>query len=202
MALGTGQISMGDINVELNYANNRANTSLASLHTSDGATYNHTINTANASADRPDGSVPHSMSEFHSYDHDAGVSWSISGNTGLHCQGDAGATDMATNFATAVLSGGSGGVDIDNFSTSGGPFGSLRVHFTTDGSTPSTSNSGTSSISQFNTAMANFNSGTIKIRPGWTHEPSNKDGSGSFTFTLESGGGDTSAITGNINFGF
>jgi hypothetical protein len=28
------------------------------------------INTANASADRPDGSTPHSMSEFYSYDHD------------------------------------------------------------------------------------------------------------------------------------
>ncbi len=29
-----------------------------------------TINTANASADRPDGSAPHAMSEFFSYDHD------------------------------------------------------------------------------------------------------------------------------------
>lgn len=28
------------------------------------------INTANASADRPNGSVPHNMSEFYSYDHD------------------------------------------------------------------------------------------------------------------------------------
>lgn len=28
------------------------------------------INTANAAADRPDGSAPHSMSEFYSYDHD------------------------------------------------------------------------------------------------------------------------------------
>lgn len=29
-----------------------------------------TINTGNASADRPDGSAPHAMSEFYSYDHD------------------------------------------------------------------------------------------------------------------------------------
>ena len=30
-----------------------------------------TINSANALANRPDGSAPHSMSEFYSYDHDA-----------------------------------------------------------------------------------------------------------------------------------
>ena len=29
-----------------------------------------TINTANDSGDRPDGSAPHAMSEFYSYDHD------------------------------------------------------------------------------------------------------------------------------------
>ena len=29
-----------------------------------------TINTGNASGDRPDGSAPHAMSEFYSYDHD------------------------------------------------------------------------------------------------------------------------------------
>ena len=29
-----------------------------------------TINTANPSADRPDGSTPHAMSEFYAYDHD------------------------------------------------------------------------------------------------------------------------------------
>ena len=32
-------------------------------------------NTANASADRPDGSAPHAMSEFYNYDHDK-----VSGN--------------------------------------------------------------------------------------------------------------------------
>jgi hypothetical protein len=30
-----------------------------------------TINTANPATDRPDGLIPHSMSEFYSYDHDA-----------------------------------------------------------------------------------------------------------------------------------
>jgi len=34
-----------------------------------------TINTANDSSDRPDGSAPHQMSEFYSYDHDASAVW-------------------------------------------------------------------------------------------------------------------------------
>ena len=35
-----------------------------------------TINTGNASADRPDGVAPHAISEFYSYDHDIAVSYS------------------------------------------------------------------------------------------------------------------------------
>jgi len=34
-----------------------------------------TINTNNDSSDRPDGSAPHAMSEFYSYDHDAAPAW-------------------------------------------------------------------------------------------------------------------------------
>ena len=84
-----------------------ANSSLEDL--SDGTVA--TINTANDSADRPDGSAPHRMTEFYNYDHDASsTSWSISGNTGLNVGGDAGTTDMANSFATCVLSGGSGGL--------------------------------------------------------------------------------------------
>ena len=43
-----------------------SNTSLKDL--SDGTVS--TINTNNKAGDRPDGSAPHSMSEFYSYDHD------------------------------------------------------------------------------------------------------------------------------------
>ena len=43
-----------------------SNVSLTNL--SDGTV--DTINTANASSNRPDGSAPHEMSEFYSYDHD------------------------------------------------------------------------------------------------------------------------------------
>ena len=68
MALtSSGQISINDINVEFGRSGDTANSSLEDL--SDGTVA--TINTANASADRPDGSAPHNMTEFYSYDHDA-----------------------------------------------------------------------------------------------------------------------------------
>jgi len=193
----SGQISISDINGEFGRSGTTANTSLKEL--SDGTVS--TINTGNASSDRPDGNAPHAMTEFYSYDHDlVTTSWSVSGNTGLNCSGLPGATDMANSFATCVLSGGSGGVDVENFTTSGGPFGNLRFQFTTDGSTPSSSTFGTSSITQLQNSLSSFNSGTLKIRPGWQHTPSNKDGTGSFSFTLRSNGVDSSAITGNITF--
>jgi len=59
-------ISMSMINTEFSRTSNTANTSLSDL--SDGTVA--TINTGNDSADRPDGSTPHAMSEFYSYDHD------------------------------------------------------------------------------------------------------------------------------------
>ena len=196
----SGEIKISQIQSELDYASNRVNASLKSLSDGSGALFGHTINTANASADRPDGSAPHAMTEFYSYDHDAGVSWSISGNTGLHCTGEAGMTDMADSFATITLSGGSGGVDVNNFTTSGGPFGNLKFQFTTDGSTPSSGTSGASTITQLESSLSSFNSGTLKLRPGWQHTPSNKDGTGSFSFTLVNNGANTAAITGNITF--
>lgn len=66
MALpSSGQISVSDILTELGLDANNPDTSFRSLH--DGSLA--TINTANAAADRPDGSAPHAMSEFYSYDH-------------------------------------------------------------------------------------------------------------------------------------
>ena len=201
MALqSSGEIKISQILSELDYASARVNSELENLSTGSGALYGHTINTANASADRPDGSAPHAMSEFYSYDHDAGVSWSASGNTGLHCSGEAGDTDMANSFATLTLTGGSGGCDVNNFTTSGGPFGNLKFQYSTDGSTPSSSTSGALTVSQLNSALSSFNSGTLKLRPGWQHTPSNKDGTGSYSFTMVNNGANTSAITGNITF--
>jgi len=193
----SGQISISDINGEFGRSGTTANSSLEDL--SDGTVA--TINTANASGDRPDGSAPHAMTEFYSYDHDlVTTSWSVSGNTGLNCAGSAGTTDMANSFATCVLTGGSGGIDVENLSITGGAFGNLKFQFTTDGSTPSSGTSGASSITQLQNSLSSFNSGTLKIRPGWQHTPSNKDGTGAFSFTLRSNGVDSSAITGSITF--
>ena len=76
----SGQISISDINGEFGRSGTTANSSLEDL--SDGTVA--TINTQNDSADRPDGSAPHAMTEFYSYDHDlAGTSWSVADNTGL-----------------------------------------------------------------------------------------------------------------------
>lgn len=60
------------------YGYTTGSTSLADL--SDGTI--DTINTNNDSADRPDGSTPHAMSEFFSYDHDAApaFSWGTPGS--------------------------------------------------------------------------------------------------------------------------
>ena len=66
MALAaSGQISISQINTELGRTSTTTNTSLAQC--SDGT--NGTINTANATADRPNTTAPHSMSEFYSYNH-------------------------------------------------------------------------------------------------------------------------------------
>lgn len=60
--------------------------SLAEMSTGTGDFSTEPINTSNPVADRPDGSTPHSMAEFHSYDHDIYSSgqflvWSRSGGT-------------------------------------------------------------------------------------------------------------------------
>ena len=63
----SGQISISDINGEFGRSSTTANSSLEDL--SDGTVA--TINTVNDADDRPDGSAPHAMSEFYSYDHNA-----------------------------------------------------------------------------------------------------------------------------------
>ena len=74
----SGPISFSDIYTELD-EENPVNASLEEA--SDGTV--DTINTSNASADRPDGSAPHYVSEFYSYNHDAtSSSWGGSWNAG------------------------------------------------------------------------------------------------------------------------
>ncbi len=66
MALqSSGTIKMSEINTELGRTSTTSNTSLKDC--SNGT--NGTINTQNEAANRPDGSSPHQMSEFYSYNH-------------------------------------------------------------------------------------------------------------------------------------
>tara|TARA_R110000824_G_scaffold226660_1_gene414419 strand:- start:56 stop:685 length:630 start_codon:yes stop_codon:yes gene_type:complete len=90
----SGQLSLNSIYNELDdddYSGGTTNSdvSLTNLCTS-GDPPDEDINTDNASGDRPDGSAPHQMSEFYSYDHDA----------------SAGGTSWTTEIAGFILSGG------------------------------------------------------------------------------------------------
>ena len=66
----SGAISLAGIRAELatNTYNANATTTASLEDCSDGTVA--TINTGNASGDRPNGSAPHAMSEFYVYDHD------------------------------------------------------------------------------------------------------------------------------------
>ena len=66
----SGALSLAGIRAELatNSYNASATTQASLEDCSDGTVA--TINTANASSDRPDGNTPHAMSEFYAYDHD------------------------------------------------------------------------------------------------------------------------------------
>ena len=123
----SGQIKMSEINTELGRTSTTANTSLEDQ--SDG-TYA-TINTANASADRPDGSAPHAMSEFYSYDHDlVGTSWS-SVPADFTLSGVDGGTQISA-LKTISLTGGSGNTTISR-TTTGGPVITFQGAFSTSG---------------------------------------------------------------------
>ena len=72
MALqSSGQIKMSELNTEFGLAAERQ---LRLKDASDGTVA--TINTNNASSDRPDGTAPHAISEFYSYDHSAAAAYS------------------------------------------------------------------------------------------------------------------------------
>ena len=194
----SGQISMGDIRTELGDSG-----SISLKEASDGTIA--TINTQNDSADRPDGSAPHAMTEFYSYDHDlAGTSWSVADNTGLDLADLPGQSATSNKDAQMTVSSGSGGTSC-SLSTTGGPFGNFTLAISSSGDPGfgGTSNSGSGFIStstaNSNTLFSSHNSGTRYIRTRWQHTPSNKDGTGAYTLTLTNNSV-SATITGSINF--
>ena len=128
----SGQIKMSEINTELGRTSTTANTSLEDL--SDG-TYA-TINTSNPSADRPDGSAPHAMSEFYSYNHNAGVSWGSWSGGQWNVDGNQGSSDEY--LARSITFSGADNTNIDIYFSinSGITRGNLYVGMSTS-STPS-----------------------------------------------------------------
>jgi hypothetical protein len=128
MALpASGQISINDINVEFGRSGTTANSSLEDL--SDGTVA--TINTVNDSADRPDGSAPHAMSEFYSYDHDAAAanaSFGTWSDTTIRFVGLQPGGNIANHAVTTnALTDASGAMSVTSTTTSGTPKGSPRV---------------------------------------------------------------------------
>ena len=104
----SGAISLAGIRAELatNTYNASATTTASLEDCSDGTVA--TINTGNASADRPDGSAPHAMSEFYAYDHDVSsftdsISFDFDGsNDFLHfAQGNVGG-DLETSGSVSM----------------------------------------------------------------------------------------------------
>ena len=187
----SGEIKISDINTEFGRSGTTGNSSLEDL--SDGTVA--TINTANDSGDRPDTNAPHAMSEFYSYDHDlASTSFSPTSFTGVTLGGDAGDTASSSN-KTFTLTGGSGGCS-GAITTTGGPFGNFKVAVATSG-TPSSFRTQT----QINgdSVYTGWNSGDRIHRTQWEHTPSNKDGTGTYTWTITNNSV-TATISGNINF--
>ena len=140
-----------------------------------------TINTANASADRPSGSAPHAMTEFYSYDHDlVTTSWSnVSADFTL--SGSNGGT-ATSPLKTITLTGGSGNTSISR-TTTGSPVVTFTFAYSTSGD-PGTS--GTANVvvdlQVFQTAIS-FTSGTLYLRFKAVHS-ANKDGTGVATISF------------------
>lgn len=184
----SGEISLNDINVETGRTGTTANTSLKNM--SDGTTI--TINTANASANRPDGSAPHAMTEFYSYDHDlASTSWS-SPPADFTMSGSDGAT-VISGLKTISLTGGSGNTTVSR-TTTGSPVITFQVALSTSG------DPGTSANFFSLPETISHTSGTLYMRFKCIHQP-NKDGTGTVTITFTNNGVTNNDCDITINFG-
>jgi len=154
MALtSSGTISMSDIRTELGDSG-----AISLKEASDGTIA--TINTNNAVADRPDGSAPHAMSEFYSYNHSASgasTAWSsVPSNFSISGQSWA---DTETANKTISLANGSGNTTVTVVNGSSATGGNLKVAISTS-STPSSGHGFSDSVSH--------TSGTLYMQFLWT----------------------------------
>ena len=146
----SGQISINDINGEFGRSGTTANSSLKEL--SDGTVA--TINTANDAANRPDGSAPHNMTEFYSYDHDlVSVSFGTWSDTTIRFVGLSPGGNIANHALTTNTGDFSGAMSVTDTVTSGVAKGSPRVALGT--SDPGTNSSTTTFDSKMKTLNGN-----------------------------------------------
>jgi len=191
---------MSDINTEFGRTSTTANSSLEDL--SDGTVA--TINTGNASANRPDGSTPHQMSEFYSYDHDLVTnatfgSWVgsfTSGNT-VRLLGTVGGGAVNSGAYRVGITGSSGALLCGRSDSSGDSLdGTLAVALSTSGD-PGTSGT---FITLFNSS-GSFDDGlsdlsgdvTMHVRWRFTPHPAKSDAS-TVNFHMTNNGGHNSFV--------
>ena len=140
MALtSSGQIKFSDINTEFGRSSTTANTSLEEL--SDGTVA--TINTNNDSGDRPDGSAPHAITEFYSYDHNAAgdTSFGTWSDATIRFVGSSPGDGVTTHaLTTNDMTDPTGNIGINSTTNSGTVRGSCLVAVSSTGD-PGTSNS-------------------------------------------------------------
>ena len=176
-------ISMSMINTEFGRTSDTANTSLSDL--SDGTVA--TINTGNASANRPDGSAPHAMSEFYSYDHDLVTNATFgdwigsfsTGNTIRIIGGQVGGSDVTSGHYQLPITGSSGALLCGRSNNSGDSLdATLKVAISTSGD-PGTGGTGNSaggfqtlfnSSSSFDDGIPDL-SGTLMLNFRWLVDP-------------------------------
>jgi len=161
----SGQISISDINGEFGRSGTTANSSLEDL--SDGTVA--TINTVNDADDRPDGSAPHAMSEFYSYDHNAAnTSFGTWSDTTIRFIGLEPGDGITTHaLSTNAMTAPTGNIGIDNTVTSGTVRGSCLVAVSSKGD-PGTAGSSFSggtnnSGSGYETISSNSSIGSVTM---------------------------------------
>jgi len=126
----SGTIKMSEIRTELGDSG-----SISLKEASDGTIA--TINTNNASADRPDGSAPHQMTEFYSYNHSAApaaASFGTWSDTTIRFLGSSPGDGIQNhNVTTNALTGANSTMACDDTVTSGTPRASVKVAISNSG---------------------------------------------------------------------
>ncbi len=195
----SGQIKLTEIRDELGGSGQ-----VSLTEASDGTVA--TINTGNASANRPDGAAPHAMSEFYSYDHDAATTVGNPSDTTISFAGAPGDAEISHAAVTVAITNWAGGLDIYYTPVSGTIRGGLDVAISTDGGNNYSSDIDVqSSAGFFNDGIADFSGNStihliFKYTPNGslTENTSNTlniklngvtNSSATFSTLIESGGG-------------